>query len=321
MSKAASICLVVGVPPASLAPNGLDGDPVVSFVPLEHASPAQVAAAPVALVWDFRWQGLGALLTRAPRLRWVHAGSAGVEHLLPALAARPDIVLTNSTGVFERPIAEYVLGLVLRHAKGFGETAAAQAHRRWAYRETASIEGSTMVVVGAGRIGTAIARLAAAAGMRVIGVRRRSDGGSAPPFDRIVGIVDLPEVVSEADFVAVATPATDSTRHLIDARILRAMRRTAYLVNVGRASAVDTDALVAALHQGAIAGAALDVFEEEPLPASSPLWTTPNLFVSPHMSGDADNWGRRILELFATNLAAWRAGRPLDGVVDRSRGY
>jgi phosphoglycerate dehydrogenase-like enzyme len=300
----------------------LEALPGAVFSPLAHATPDQLAAAEVALVWDFRWRGLANLLGSSPRLRWVHAGSAGVDHLLAALDGRSDIVLTNSSGVFERPIAEYVLGLVLAHAKGFGETARAQAARRWAYRESASVAGATLVVIGAGRIGTAIAELAAAVGMRVVGVRRTSPANRPPaPFARIVGVADLLAVVGEADFVAVATPATPSTDRLVDAGVLAAMQPTAYLVNIGRASAVDTDALIRALRVGAIGGAALDVFETEPLAPDSPLWAVPNLVVSPHMSGDAGGWGLRIVELFAANLDAWQRGRPLDAVVDHSRGY
>jgi phosphoglycerate dehydrogenase-like enzyme len=314
-------CVVVGTPPASLPPHVLDACPDAAFIPLAEAG-TRLAEVEVALVWDFRWQGLAGVIAEAPRLRWVHACSAGVDHLLPALADRPDIVLTNSTGVFERPIAEYVLGLMLAHAKGFAETARAQAARRWAYWETATLAGATLVVIGAGRIGTAIAALAAAAGVRVVGIRRSAPRGAPPPpFAWLVGAADLVSAIAEADFVAVATPATPATDRLVDARVLAAMKPTAYLVNVGRAAAVDTDALATALHSGALAGAALDVFDHEPLPPDNPLWEIPNLLVSPHMSADATGWASRIVEQFVANVEAWRAGRPLDGVVDRSRGY
>jgi phosphoglycerate dehydrogenase-like enzyme len=322
MSRAPVTCIVIGEPPASIPSGAMEAVADALFLPLATATAQQLASAEAVLVWDFRWRGLADLLDHAPRLAWVHAGSAGVDHLLPALADRPDVVLTNSAGVFERPIAEYVLGLMLSHAKGFEETARAQSERRWAYRETASLEGATLVVVGAGRIGTAIARLAAAMGMHVIGVRRAAPvPPSPPPFARVVGIADLGTVVGGADFVAIATPATPATDRLVDARVLAAMKPTAYLMNVGRSTAVDTAALAAALREGVIAGAALDVFDGEPLPPDSPLWAVPNLFVSPHMSGDAGGWGVRIIELFARNLAARREGRPLEAVVDRSRGY
>ena len=315
-------CVVIGVPPSSVPSRALQAVAGATFVSLADATPAQCADATVALVWDFRWSGLAGLLDASPRLRWVHAGSAGVDHLLPALAGRTDIVLTNSAGVFERPIAEYVLGLMLWHAKGFDETALAQSERRWAYRETASLDGATLVVVGAGRIGTAIARLATAMGMQVIGVRRTAPDGPAPAmFARVVGVADLVTVAGEADFVAIATPATPATDRLVDARVLASMKPTAFLMNVGRATAVDTVALTAALRDAVIAGAALDVFDEEPLPPDSPLWAVQNLLVSPHMSGDAGAWGSRIIERFAANLAAWRKGLPLESIVDRGRGY
>lgn len=322
MSRAPVTCLVVGAAPSSVPSAALEAVEGAALVPLAAATPSQLATADAAFIWDFRWRGLADLLEGSPRLGWVHAGSAGVDHLLPALATRPDIVLTNSAGVFERPIAEYVLGLMLAHAKGFDETAQAQVARRWAYRETASLDGATLVVIGAGRIGTAIARLAAGLDMHVIGVRRTApEGVPHPPFARVVGIADLVTAVGEADFVAIATPATPAMDRLVDGPVLAAMKPTAYLVNVGRSTAVDTDALAAALREGVIAGAALDVFDEEPLPPDTPLWAVPNLFISPHMSGDAGGWGLRILELFARNLAAWREGLPLEAVVDRSRGY
>lgn len=320
MSAPRVTCLLVGAPPPSLRPDLLESVPDIDVVRLPDASPSQLATAEVVLVWDFRWRGLAELLVRAPRLRWVHAGSAGVDHLLPALGDRPDIALTNSAGVFERPIAEYVLGLLLAHAKGFAETFRAQAERRWAYRETAALAGGTLVVVGAGRIGTAIARLGVAVGLRAVGVRR-TGSPATPPFERVIGVAELVDVIGAADFVVVATPATSDTARLIDARVLAAMRPTAYLVNVGRSSAVDTAALVAALEAGALAGAALDVFDEEPLPPAHPLWAVPNLFVSPHMSGDAAGWAADIIELFGANLRAWRSGEPLQGSVDRTRGY
>lgn len=320
MSAARVTCLVVGAPPPDSRPDLYQAIPDIDFVRLADASTARLATAEAVLVWDFRWRGLVELLVRAPHLRWIHAGSAGVDHLLPALGDRPDIALTNSAGVFERPIAEYVLGLLLAHAKGFAETSRAQAERRWAYRETADLDGGTLVVVGAGRIGTAIARLGVAVGLRAVGVRRTGSDAS-PPFERVVGVAELASVIGAADFVVVATPATADTERLIDARVLAAMRPTAYLVNVGRSSAVDTAALVAALKAGTLAGAALDVFDEEPLPPAHPLWAVPNLFVSPHMSGDAAGWATRIVELFGGNVRAWRSGAPLQGSVDRTRGY
>lgn len=314
-------CVVVG-----RAPEGVDDElaaaiPGVPVRSVDGADAATLAAAEALLVWDFGWQGLADLLPAMPRLRWIHAASAGVDHLLTALGPRPDVILTNSTGIFERPIAEYVLGLILAHAKGFSTTAAAQRDHRWAYRETMRVEGSTLVVVGAGRIGTAVATLARTIGMRVIGVRRTPGSGEPAPYEAVVGVGDLRGAMAAADFVVVTTPATTATAGLIDARAIAALRSTAYLVNVGRASAIDLPALVEALRGGSIAGAVLDVFETEPLAPTSPLWEVPRLLISPHMSGDVVGWGGGVVEAFVANLGRLRDGLPLSAVVDRARGY
>lgn len=286
-------------------------------VDLGAAGTAQFERVEVLFVWDFRWRGLEALLPRMASLRWIHAASAGVDHLLiPAVRDRR-IAITNSAGVFERPIAEYVLALVLARAKGLHETILAQRERRWAYRRTDEIRGKTMLVVGLGRIGTAVASLAQAAGMDVIGVRRTTGNGpvrTLPPHR-------LHDALALADYVVLAAALTPETRHMIGRAALSAMKSTAYLINVARGALVDGDALVDALARGTIAGAALDVFDDEPLPEESPLWTAPGLLVSPHMSGDAEDWDSRVVELFAQNLRRYRAGEELTNVLDVSRGY
>ena len=292
-----------------------------TLVDLDAATAADLRSVNAALVWDFRWTGLAELLARAPQLSWVQAASAGVDHLREALVGRPDIVLTNAAGVYERPMAEYVLGLILAHAKGLSATYAAQRDRAWRYRETALVAGSTLVVVGAGRIGTAVAALAAAVGMDVLGVRRTPAMPPPKPFSSIVGIDALVPTIAQADYVVVTTPATTSTAGLLDSAALRAMKPSAYLINVGRAAVVDTGALVEALISGTIAGAALDVVEDEPLPPGSPLWVVPNLLISPHMSADAHGWATRVVEQFARNVALRAAGRALESRVDPARGY
>jgi phosphoglycerate dehydrogenase-like enzyme len=291
---------------------------------VRHTREAELArslpGAEVLFLWDFRSDAVAAAWARADSLRWVHIASAGVDRLLfPELVAS-DVLVTNSRGIFDEPIAEYVLGLVLCFAKDLHTTLRLQGQRRWLHRETERITGAHALVVGTGPIGRAIGRRLAAAGMTVGGVGRtgrRSDPdlGDIRPFD------ELREALAEADYVVLAAPLTDLTRDMIDAAALARMRPTARLINIGRGGLVVEKALVEALVEGQIAGAALDVFETEPLAGSSPLWELPDVIVSPHMSGDAAGWHDALVELFVDNLARYRDGRPLRNVVDKQRGY
>jgi phosphoglycerate dehydrogenase-like enzyme len=309
-------CVVVGDMPPAAGRYLLDALPHVTWTELEGASADDLARADVLFVWDFRWRGLAAILPRLAALRWVHAASAGVDHLMGPHLRDRDIRLTNSTGVYEGAIAEYVLALILEHVKGLDETRRAQAARRWAYRETRSLDGLHVVIVGAGRIGTAIATLVQRLGVTVTGIRRSPRSAKDGPYREILGVDALIGVVREADFVVVATPASTSTTGLIDASVLESMPPHAMLINVGRGAAVDTEALVASLVSGAIAGAALDVFDVEPLPKASPLWDTPNLLISPHMSGDVVGWDTSVAVLFVDNATRFLDGRQLISLVE-----
>jgi phosphoglycerate dehydrogenase-like enzyme len=276
--------------------------------------------AEVLFLWDFWSDAVAGTWSSADSLRWVHIASAGVDRLLfPELAAS-DVVITNSRGVFDEPIAEYVLGMVLCFAKDLHTTLRQQARGEWRHRETERITGARALVAGTGPIGRAIGRRLTAAGLNVAGL-----GRTARPADPDLGDVhawdDRYAALAEADYVVLAAPLTDLTRDMIDAAALEAMRPSARLINVGRGQLVDEKALVAALEEGGIAGAALDVFATEPLAESSPLWTLPNVIVSPHMSGDVKGWHERLVELFADNLARYREGRALRNVVDKHLGY
>jgi phosphoglycerate dehydrogenase-like enzyme len=278
----------------------------------------ELAEAEALLVWDFRWKSLDALLPEVPLVRWIHTASAGVEHVLVEAVKQGRIVLTNSAGVFDQPIAEYVLGLVLAHSKGLIETALAQRDHRWAYRQTLNIHGRVLLIVGLGRIGRTVGQLAAAAGMRVIGVTSRGarvEGVETVDRDALAG------ALGEADYVVITAALTPETLRMIDTRTLALMKRSAYLINVARGQILDTDALVEALSRGAISGAALDVFDQEPLPSDSPLWSVPNLLVSPHMSGDSEDFDLKAIELFIANVHRFVQGEPLLNVVDPGRGY
>ncbi|HEX6353667.1 D-2-hydroxyacid dehydrogenase [Actinophytocola sp.] len=276
--------------------------------------------ADVLCVWDFRSSALATAWPAASALRWVHAASAGVNHVLTPEVVAGDIVVTNARGVFDEPMAEYVLGLVFALAKDLPTTLAQQRERRWRHRETERVSGRHALVAGTGPIGRAIGRKLTAVGMTVTGLGRvaRSED---PDLGEVLPISSLSEALPDADYVVLAAPLTDETRGMIDAKALAAMKPTARLINVGRGPLVVQEDLVEALAADRLAGAALDVFVDEPLPVSSPLWHLPNVIVSPHMSGDAVGWRSELVALFADNLRRYLEGQPLLNVVDKSRGY
>lgn len=271
---------------------------------LAHA----LAGAEVLLVWDFGSDALSRAWAAADRLRWVHVAGAGVDRTLTPQLIRSGVVVTNSRGVFERPIAEYVLGLLLAFAKDIPGTLTRQQRRQWQHRQTGMLDGRRVVVVGSGPIGREIGDLLGAVGMQVRVLGRAESG-------------DLPAHVADADYVVAAVPLTDQTRGLFDRKVFEAMAPTARFVNVGRGASVVEDDLVDALRDGDLAGAALDVFAHEPLPAEHPLWTTEGVIVSPHMAGDRFGWQEALVDVFLGNLDRWRSGQPLHNVVDKQLGY
>ncbi|MDN5861900.1 MAG: D-2-hydroxyacid dehydrogenase [Salinisphaera sp.] len=273
----------------------------------------------VLMVTDFRSGALADAWACADRLRWVHATSAGVDALLfPELVAS-DVAVTNARGIFNRAIAEYVLGVILDFAKDSAGNWRLQRERRWRHRDTERILDRRVLVVGAGSIGRDIARLCTAAGMRVAGIARSAREDDA--FAAVHGIADLHKQLGQADYVVVATPLTSQTRHLFGAEEFAAMPAHARLINVGRGPVVDTDALVDALQSGQIAGAGLDVFEQEPLLPGHPLWAMDQVQLSAHMAGDFIGWRQALTEQFLENLQRWRRGEPLANVVDKQQGY
>ncbi|MFC7305352.1 D-2-hydroxyacid dehydrogenase [Streptomyces monticola] len=275
----------------------------------------QLPLADVLLVWDFSshavrhaWPGEG------PRPRWVHTASAGADHLLCPELVESDTVVTNARGIFDQPIAEYVAGLVLSFAKELPRTWELQRAHRWQHRETQRVGGTRACVVGSGPIGQAIARTLKALGIQVAIVGRT-------PRTGIHGPDDLDRLLARADWVVSVAPLTEETRGMFDARRFDVMSPSARFINVGRGQLVVEADLVAALEKRWIAGAALDVFEEEPLPADSPLWEVPGLFVSPHMSGDIVGWRDELAVQFLDLYERWAAGKPLSNVIDKKRGY
>ncbi|MFF7653890.1 D-2-hydroxyacid dehydrogenase [Streptomyces sp. NPDC007983] len=281
----------------------------------EKTLPDALPSADVLLVWDFTsdavrdaWPGDG------PRPAWVHTASAGVDRLLSPELTASDTVLTNARGVFEQPIAEYVAGLVIAMGKDFFGSWELQRQRRWQHRETMRLAGTRAAVIGAGPIGRAIGTTLSALGIKVDLVGRTARPG-------VRGNDELPELLRQADWVISVAPLTDATRGMFDRTAFARMKPTARFINVGRGPLVVEDDLKAALLGRHIAGAALDVFENEPLSPEDPLWDVPGLFVSPHMSGDTVGWRDHLAEQFQDNYDRWSAGEPLLNIVDKRLGY
>lgn len=274
----------------------------------------------VLLVWDFRSTELQEAWHRADRLGWVHVAGAGVDAVLFPEFVESAVVLTNSRGVFDRSIAEYVLGLMLLFVKDFRTSFELQQKHRWMHRETGMLAGKKLLVVGAGPIGREIARLARCVGMEANAVARRARTLD-PDFGRVFGSGDLDEALPEADYVVVAAPLTAQTKGMFGSGQFRRMKRSARFINVGRGPIVDETALVRALCEGWISGAALDVFQQEPLPEDHPLWDMPQVVISPHMSGDFVGWHEALGKLFAENFRRWQRGEQLLNVVDKEQGY
>ena len=276
--------------------------------------------AEVLFAYHFTSAALPAAWHAADSLRWLHVAAAGVDPFMTEEVRTSEVLVTNSRGVFDEPIAEYVLGQVLAFAKDLPGSWRRQQEGRWEHRESERVAGTRALVVGTGPIGRTIARLLRAAGLRVRGSGRRAREDD-PDFGVVAAQQDLPAELALADWVVLAAPLTDATRGMIDADALAAMRPSARLINVGRGELVRTDDLVGALREGVIAGAALDVMDPEPLPAGHPLWHLPTALITPHNSGDFIGWRRALVELFAENLARWQAGEDLHNVVDKTMGY
>ena len=273
------------------------------------------------------------LLARAPRLNYVHSASAGVERALTPAARARGIVITNARGVFSRPIAEYVLMMILAVSRRLPGLLELQRERTWQPLEGVELRDVTVGIVGLGSIGRAVGALATAFGCRVVAVRRRSEAGGSGAtdseersfgevmLDRVGGPESLPELLGESDFVVLAAPLTAETEDMIDAAALDAMKPNAWLINVARGRLVDERALLDALRAGRIGGAVLDTFREEPLPPTSPFYDLPNVIVTPHTSWSSGRVLDRSVELFCDNLRRYAAGEPLLNVVDPAAGY
>jgi len=259
------------------------------------------------------------LLPAMPKLRWAQAMTAGVE----AWAALPDLpealTLTCARGTHRESMPENIIGALLYVAKPYAAAGENQKHRKWAHSPAQPLTGKTLGILGLGAIGQDVARIAAALGMRVIGTRRRPE----PMADvaEVFAADRTPEVLAQSDFLLLLLPATKETDNFINAERLQMMKPGAWLLNFGRGHLIKDEDLVAAVKANKIAGAVLDVFRQEPLPADHPFWTTERIIVLPHIGGPHPQRDRIVARLFVENLGRFLDGRPLKEVVDRKAGY
>lgn len=279
-------------------------------------------------------------LSLTPKLRWVQGISAGVDMFYDTPLWRSEVAITNASGVHAVQIAEYVLGMLLAHAHHFPASMRIQATASWpGMREkrvlsTHELRHKTLGILGYGAIGREVARLASTFGMRILATKRAGrsavfDGWTTPGTGDLdgsipAGFYDLSELhalLPQCDMLVLALPLSQQTRHLIGAPEFALMRPHTFLVNIGRGPLIDHDALVEALQTGRIGGAALDVTEPEPLPATSPLWHMENVLITPHIAGFSAYYDERVVDLFCENLRRYLNGDPLLNLVDRERGY
>ena len=266
-------------------------------------------------------------LHAARSLRWIYSITAAIDQFFYPELTATDIALTNAGLVHGPVVAEHAIAMLLALARRLPSATRYQQRRKWAMEaiwneqpRPREVRGANVVVIGLGSIGAEVASMAAALKMHVIGVREHPERGAAGSHE-VVGYESVTGPLSRADFVVLAAPLTERTRHLIDARRLQQFKPTAFLINVSRGALVEEAALVKALRDRKIAGAALDVFEEEPLSRWSPLWKMPQVLITPHTAFLTENVWQRHYEVFAANLKQYMAGQPLEGVVDKKRGY
>lgn len=293
----------------------------VTFVYTDAAGlPDAIEGADALVLWDFFSSAVVDAWPRADRLQWIHVCAAGLDKLLFDDLRDSDVVVTNARGVFERPIAEFVVASVLARAKLLHESMSLQREHTWRHREPALLAGQRALVVGTGAIGREIGRLLAAVGVRVDGAARAGRTGD-PDFETVIASSDLAAHAADYDIIVNVTPLTEATRGLFDADVFEAVRPGMHLVNVGRGESVDEDALLAALRAGRVGAASLDVFATEPLPADHPLWDAPGVAISAHMSGDVVGWTDALAQQVVDNLQRWLDGRPLLNVADKRLGF
>lgn len=260
------------------------------------------------------------VLQKASKLKWVHALAAGVDRLLFSEFVKSDIVLTNSSGVHPVPISEHVLGMILMFTRKIHTAVTHQLHKEWERPHPVELYKKTVGIIGFGSIGERIGSVCMCLGMHVIGLKKNANYTTENAHE-IYPPDKLHELLTHSDFVVVALPLTDSTKHYIACEEFSLMKDTAYIINISRGKIIDQKDLIVALQKKVIAGAGLDVFEEEPLPKTSPLWDMDNVIITPHYAGSTPKYFDRAIDIFCQNLEKFLHDEPMINVVDKEKGY
>jgi phosphoglycerate dehydrogenase-like enzyme len=340
MSDPSIRALVAGLPPPDLRSAGLDNQVEIEQAHTDEELTSAVKNANVL----FSWRIPDIVPAETPDLRWIQLPSAGTDYVRGLPVWRSNIILTASQGIHTVPMSEHVFALLLALIRRVPETVLAQQRHEWLAQEPwlrlTELRGKTMGIIGWGKIGDGVAHLARAFGMRVIGTRwsvlvpRQVAGAGVTPFDDppwiepvdsppdvVFPAAETPNVLAQSDVVVVILPLTDATVGAVGDAEFRAMKRGAFFLNAGRGRVVDEEALIRAVRSGHLGGAGLDVTAQEPLPRTSPLWTLPNVIISPHVGGVSDRTLERASWFFTVNLARYVNGQRLLNVVDREKGY
>jgi phosphoglycerate dehydrogenase-like enzyme len=295
----------------------------VVFLPDYKHVDAEIPDAEIGVAWSIRPEQIKA----AKKLRWIHSPAAAVHQLIFPELVESDMVLTNARDVHGPVVAEHVIALIFALAKKIPDAVRLQQKHEWGQQRmwdelprVREVAGATVGLIGLGSIGSAVAKSAKGLGMRVIAVREHPEKGSAGA-DVIFGPSQIDDLFRKADYVVLAAPVTNQTNAIVNAERLALMKPDACLINVARGQLVDEVALVAALRDKKIGGAALDVFPKEPLAADSPLWDVPNLFITPHTAALTERLWERHYALFSENLRRYLSGKELLGIVDKRKGY
>ena len=284
----------------------------------------QISDAEIVVSWTLRPNQF----TAANKLRWIHSPAAAVHQLMFPELIESEVILTNGSEVHGATVAEHAIALIFALAKKLPLAMRCQEQRVWGQNQVwesrpqpREVAGATLGLIGLGSIGTEVAKRASAIGMRVIAVRNRVEAEKPDNVEQVYASSQIDLMLSQSDYVVIAAPLTSSTAGMINAERLASMKPDGYLINVSRGQLVDESALAEALHSGKIAGAALDVFEKEPLPPESPLWDLPNLLITPHIAGFSEKLWDKHYAFFTENLRRYLNHQPLIATVDKDKGY